>query len=128
MASVCDVIKIDRKASTFFTSALILFLAVFSAIGYGPWGDVKLFGMQFLDFFDFVTNSVLMPITAAATCIFIGWVLKPQSIIDEVEAEGNRFKAKGLYIAMVKYFAPAFVIAILISEVCRALGIGGWKI
>ena len=128
VASVCDVIKIDRKASTFFTSALILFLAVFSAIGYGPWGDVKLFGMQFLDFFDFVTNSVLMPITAAATCIFIGWVLKPQSIIDEVEAEGNRFKAKGLYIAMVKYFAPAFVIAILISEVCRALGIGGWKI
>ena len=128
VASVCDVIKIERKASTFFTSALMLFLAVFSAIGYGPWGGVKLFGMQFLDFFDFVTNSVLMPITAAATCIFIGWVLKPQAIIDEVEAEGNVFKSKGLYVAMVKYFAPAFVVAILISEVCRALGIGGWKI
>jgi len=128
VASVCDVIHIERKSSTFFTSALILFLAVFSAIGYGPWADVKLFGMQFLDFFDFITNSVLMPITAAATCIFVGWILKPDSIIQEVQEEGNSFKAKSLYVAMVKYFAPAFVIAILVSEICRALGIGGWKI
>ena len=128
VASVCDVIKIERKSATFFTTALMLFLAVFSALGYGPWGAVTLFGMQFLDFFDFVTNSVLMPITAAATCIFIGWVLKPKAIIDEVEAEGCPFKAKALYIVMVKYFAPALVIAILVSEICRAFGIGGWKI
>ena len=128
VASVCDVIKIERKSATFFTTALMLFLAVFSALGYGPWGAVTLFGMQFLDFFDFITNSVLMPITAAATCIFIGWVLKPKAIIDEVEAEGCPFKAKALYIVMVKYFAPALVIAILVSEICRAFGIGGWKI
>ena len=128
VASVCDVIKIERKAATFFTSALILFLAVFSAIGYGPWAAVKLFGMQFLDFFDFITNSALMPITAAATCIFVGWILGPKAITDEVEAEGTRFKLKGFYLVMVKYFCPAFVIAILVSEICRALGIGGWKI
>jgi len=128
VASVCDVIHIERKSATFFTSALILFLAVFSAIGYGPWSAVTLFGMQFLDFFDFITNSVLMPITAAATCVFIGWILKPDAIIEEVEAEGNSFKAKSLYLVMVKYLAPALVIAILVSEICRALGIGGWKI
>ena len=128
VASVCDVIRIERKAATFFTSALLLFLAVFSALGYGPWKNVTLCGMQFLDFFDFITNSVLMPITAAATCLFIGWILKPKAIVDEVEEAGRSFKAKALYAVMVKYFAPALVIAILVSEVCRALGIGGWKI
>jgi len=71
---------------------------------------------------------VLMPITAAATCLFIGWVLKPEAIVNEVESEGNAFKARALYVVMVKYFAPALVIAILVSEICRALGIGGWKI
>jgi len=105
-----------------------MFLATFSAIGYGPWADVRLFGMQFLDFFDFVTNSVLMPVVAAATCVFVGYVLGPRAVIDECQAEGNVFRAKGLYAAMVKYFAPVLVIAILISETCRALGIGGWKI
>lgn len=128
VASVCDVLHIERKSATFFTTALIMFLATFSAIGYGPWANVKIGGMQFLDFFDFITNSVLMPVTAAATCIFVGWILKPKAIIDEVEAEGHVFQAKHLYAVMVKWFAPALVIAILVSEVCRALGIGGWKI
>ena len=128
VASVCDLLKLERKAATFFTAALIMFLATFSAIGYGPWADVKLFGMQFLDFFDFVTNSVLMPIVAAATCVFVGYVLGPRAVIEECQAEGAEFRAKGLYVAMVKYFAPVLVIAILVSEICRALGIGGWKI
>ena len=134
VASFCDLLHIGRKAATFFTGAIILFLATFSALGYGPWGDIRLFrtetfaGFQFLDFFDFITNSVLMPIIAAATCIFIGWVLKPSAIDDEVTAEGNRFKAKILYRFMVRYFAPVLVILILVQQVCSVLGYKGWCI
>ena len=128
VASVCDLLHINRKSATFFTGALICFLATFSALGYGPWADVTIFGQQFLDFFDFITNSVLMPIVATATCIFIGWVIKPKTVIDEVETEGCAFRAKKLYTFMVKYFAPILVTAILVSEVCRYFGIGGWKI
>ena len=128
VASVCDLLQLTRKASTFFTGAVILFLATFSALGYGPWADVTVCGQQFLDFFDFITNSVLMPIVAAATCVFIGWVLTPKAIEDEVTAEGNGFRSRRLYCFMVKYFAPVFVIAILVSEICRYFKIGGWSI
>ncbi len=128
VASVCDLLHLDRKPATFFTGALILFLATFSALGYGAWADVTVCGQQFLDFFDFITNSVLMPIVAAATCIFIGWVLKPEAIADEVTADGHPFKSKSLYVFMVKYFAPLFVLAILVSEVFRYFGWYGWKI
>lgn len=128
VASVCDLLHLERKSATFFTTALMLFLATFSALGYGPWGHVKIFGMQFLDFFDFITNSALMPVVAAATCIFIGYVLTPESIVEEVESSGHPMRSKKLYVVMVKYFAPLLVVAILVSEICRALGIGGWKI
>jgi NSS family neurotransmitter:Na+ symporter len=128
VASVCDLLHLERKAATFFTAAMLMFLATFSALGYGPWADVTVFKMQFLDFFDFITNSALMPIVATATCIFVGWVLKPKSVIDEVEEGGRTFRARGLYVVMVKYFAPAFMIAILVSEICRAFKIGGWSI
>ena len=128
VAAVCDLLHIERKSATFFTGALIAFLATFSALGYGPWAKVTVCGQQFLDFFDFITNSVLMPIVAAATCIFIGWIIKPKAIVDEVEAEGKPFRAKSLYVFMVKYFAPLLVIAILVSEVCRYFKIGGWSI
>lgn len=128
VASLCDLLHIERRPSTFFCMFLVMFLATFSAIGYGPWAKVTVFGQQFLDFFDFITNSVLMPIMAAATCIFVGWVLKPKAVVNEVEVEGHVFKAKGLYVFMVKWLAPVLVIAILISEVCRYFKIGGWSI
>ena len=128
VASVCDLLRLDRKAATFFTIAVIMFLSTFSALGYVAWAKVTVFGMAFLDFFDFITNSVLMPVVAAATCVFVGYVLGPRAVIDECEAHGQAFVSKRLYTAMVKYFGPVFVIAILISEICRALGIGGWSI
>ena len=128
VASICDLLHLTRKAATFFAGTLVLFLSTFSALGYGAWSDVTVCGQRFLDFFDFITNSVLMPIVAVATCIFIGWVLKPGTIEDEVMAEGYPFKARVLYRFMVKYFAPLFVTAILVSEVCRYFKIGGWSI
>ena len=135
VASVCDLLHIDRKSSTFFMGSLIMFLATFSALGYGAWGDVRLFkgvlskdGLQFLDFFDFVTNYLLMPVVATATCIAIGWVVKPKKLIDEIEQSGHVFKVKGVYVFMVKYIAPLLMIILLVEEVIRNLGIGGWKI
>ena len=128
VASVCDVLRINRRAATFFTGSLIMFLSTFSALGYGAWGGVKVFGMPFLDFFDFVTNSVFMPVVAAFTCAFVGWVLKPEKIVEECEAQGQTMKAKRFYSFMVRYLAPALMVALLVSEICRALNIGGWSI
>jgi NSS family neurotransmitter:Na+ symporter len=128
VAAICDVMKIDRKAATFFTGTLILFLSVFSALGYGAWAHIKVFGMQFLDFFDFITNSVLMPCVALVTCVFVGWILKPKAIIEECEVDGTKMKSRAFYSFMVRYLAPALMAALLVSEVCRALGIGGWSI
>ena len=84
--------------------------------------------MMSLTLYDFTTSCILMPIVAILTCVFVGWVLPKRTLTDEVEAEGHPFKAKRLFLFLVRYIAPAFVSAILISEICRNLGIGGWKI
>jgi neurotransmitter:Na+ symporter, NSS family len=128
VAAVCDFLHLERRSATILCGVLILLLSTFSAFGYGLWKGVTVAGRPFLDFFDFITNSVLMPIVAAATCVFIGWALNPKAVVEEVESEGRVFKAKGLYAFMVRYFAPILVILILVSEVCRAFVIGGWSI
>ena len=134
VASACDLLKLERKVSTFFITAIIMFLSVFSALGYGVWGHVKMHvfpgdaGMPFLDYFDFMTNSVLMPVVAIATCIFIGWVMGPRFVIDECEADGHTMRGKAFYSFMVKYLAPALMVLLLVSEICRGLGLGGWNI
>ena len=81
-------------------------------IGVEPLGP----GTQILDFFDFISNSVMMPIVALLTCIFVGWIIKPKTIIDEVRVS-SKFKLAGAWTVMIKYIAPVIVIAILVWNV-----------
>jgi len=122
VSMIQDKLKIDRKITCLIVLVGALLLGLPSALGYGAWGGVKILGMQFLDFFDFITNSLLMPIVALCTCIFIGYILKPKTIIDEIE-ETAPFKSKGLFVIVTKYVAPVFLLAILISSVLSAFGV-----
>ena len=127
-SSFCDLFRLTRTKSALLVMVLTLALSVLSALSYGTFADIKVFGYPFLDFFDFVTNSVLMPIVATLTCIFIGWAMSPRLVVDQCERTGHVFGAKGFYALMVRYFAPLLLIAILVSEICRALKLGGWSI
>lgn len=128
VAAIGDYFKTKRKSSTFAITLWALLLGSVSAFGYGRWESFKPFGMPALDFFDFSMNSILMPIVAALTCYFVGWVLSPKRILAECHRHGGATGFKYFYIVMVKFIAPLLVIAILISEVCRAFNIGGWSI
>ncbi len=119
---VCDKFNVKRNVSCLIVFAFSLALGLVSCFGYSIWSEVKIIGMQFLDFFDFITNSVMMPITALFTCIFIGYVIKPKTIIDEVELTSG-FKRKDLFTVVIKYFAPVCIVLILISSVLSAFGI-----
>ena len=90
-------------------------------MGNGVWANVKIFNMDILSFFDFISNSVLMPIVALLTCIFIGYVIKPKTIIDEVELSG-KFKRKKLFTVVIKYIAPICIVLILITALLQAFG------
>lgn len=128
VAAIGDYFKTKRKSSTFAITLWALLLGSVSAFGYGRWESFKPFGLPALDFFDFSMNSILMPIVAALTCYFVGWVLSPKRILAECHRHGGATGFKYFYIVMVKFIAPLLVIAILISEVCRAFNIGGWSI
>ena len=117
-----DKLKLGRKTACVVVLALSVVLGIPSALGYGVWGGVKIIGMQFLDFFDFISNSVLMPIVALLTAIFVGYVIKPKSCIDEIE-ETAPFKRKNLFVVVIKYIAPICIVLILLSSVLDAFGI-----
>ena len=74
---------------------------------------------QILDILDYISNYVLMPVVSIATCVFIGWIAKPKTIIDEVKRNGEAFGREKLYIVMVKYITPVLLALLLL----QALGI-----
>lgn len=119
---LCDKAKLARRPAIIIATAGVILLGIPSCLGYGPWGHITVMGMQFLDFFDFITNSVLMPISAIATCIFVGHVLGCDFIETEVESSGE-FKRKKLFRVMIRYVAPVMLAAILASELLKYFGI-----
>ena len=98
--------------STFFISVIV-------CLGYNvfyfeyklPNGSVA----QILDIFDYVSNTILMPIVGILTCVLIGWVVKPKTAIDEITLTGEKFGRKSLYIVMVKYISPLCLLIILLA-------------
>lgn len=111
-----------RKKATLIVGGIMIVLGSLSSLGYGPLAGIKIIGMQFLDFFDFITNSVMMPIAAITTCILVSKVVGIEKIEEEVELEGATFKRKKIFRFMIKYLCPFFAVIILISSVANAFG------
>ena len=74
---------------------------------------------QILDIMDYVSNNILMPIVSIGTCILIGWILKPQTIVDEARKNGEKFGREKLYKVMIKFITPVLLLVLLL----KALGV-----
>ena len=117
-----DKLKLDRKVSCLIVLGISVLLGVPSSLGYSAWSELKILGMQVLDFFDFASNNIMMPLIALVTCIFVSFFIKPKTVIDEVELSG-KFKWRGLFAVVIKYIAPVCILVILVSSVLSAFGV-----
>ena len=114
----------SRRKSLVITIVFIVVAGLFINSGYNvlsfiqPLGE----GSSLLDFADFISNSVIMPIVALLTCVFVGWIIKPKTIIDEVRISAP-FKMAKAWSVMVKYVAPVLVVVILVTALAQSLGI-----
>ena len=112
----------SRERATAIIGLIMVALGSLSALGYGPLAGVTVFGMQFLDFFDFLTNSVMMPIAAITTCLLVSRVIGVEKIEEEVTLDSKPFRRKKIFNFMIRYLCPIFAAIILVSSVANALG------
>lgn len=117
-----DELHWSRKKSTIILGIIMIGLGTLSCLGYGPLSNVTIIGMQFLDFFDFLTNSVMMPIAAIAICIFVSRVIGLEKVEAEITKDGNSFKRKKIFNFMIQYLCPIFAFIILLSSIANAFG------
>lgn len=119
----CDKTNWSRHKACGIVLTFSLIMGIPSCLGFGPLSFISWMGMSVLDIMDFISNSILMPICALLTCIFVGFIIRPKAIIDEVTRNGESFKSRTMFVVMIKWIAPVFLILILISSVANALGI-----
>lgn len=114
VSSIMDRFKVGRIPACLICLVLSVLLGVPSSLGNGVWADITILGMDFLTFFDFISNNVLMPIVALATSIMVGWVLGADTIIAELTKNKEKLGREMLYRVTIKYIAPVLLVIILV--------------
>ncbi|MBR1763783.1 MAG: sodium-dependent transporter [Ruminococcus sp.] len=113
----------SRKKATIIETAVAMAISIVICLGYNAfYFEIKLpntsadGSAQLLDIFDYASNNIFMPIVAISTCILIGWIVKPKTVIDEATRNGERMGRRKLYIVMVKFIAPVLLFVLLLGS------------
>ena len=120
VSGLMDKFHLTRKKSAVITTVYAIVGMLVVCFGYNIWYfELKLPNgatAQILDVMDYLSNNIFMPLVAILSCILIGWVVKPKTVIDEVTRNGEKFVRKGLYIVMVKFVAPVLLALLLLQS------------
>ena len=120
VSGLMDKFHLTRKKSAVITTVYAFVGMLVVCFGYNIWYfELKLPNgatAQILDVMDYLSNNIFMPLVAILSCILIGWVVKPKTVIDEVTRNGEKFGRKKLYIVMVKFVAPILLALLLLQS------------
>ena len=122
VSTLADKLHWNRRICCLAVFLFSLLLGIPSSLGNGLWSGFLLLGKDILSFFDFISNSVLMPIVALLTCIFVAYFIKTKPIEEEIEASAP-FRAKRLFQIVIRYVAPVCILIILLTSVLGAFGV-----
>lgn len=120
VSCMMDQFGINRTKASVIETVIALIGGIVVCLGYNHlYFDIVLPNgahAQVLDIMDYISNNCLMPIVAIGTCILIGWVVKPETVVDEVEKTGCKFGRRRLFIVMIKVIAPIMLFILLLKS------------
>lgn len=108
---------VSRQYSTIIVTGIAIILGTACSLSLGVWSDVKMFGMGFFDFFDFVTAKFIMPLGGMLITVFVGWYLDRKLVIDEMTNEGAGWKRSArVVLFLIRWVAPVGVGAVFLNQ------------
>jgi NSS family neurotransmitter:Na+ symporter len=123
VSNIMDLTRMSRFKATILSAVYCVVVGSLCSLGFGPLSFVKIIGFDILDFLDFISNSVMMPVLAFFTAVFIGFKLKPEFLIAEAEEGGASFRLKKFWAFMIKWICPIGIVAILVSSILSGFGL-----
>lgn len=109
---------ISRKSGAWIETAVCCIIGVFCSLSMGAVDEIKLFGMPFLSFCDYLTAQILLPLGAFLTCLFVGWYVPKHIVRDEFTNWGTTRNAPvfGVFLFAVRFLCPVGIAAIFLHQ------------
>ena len=109
----CILVCADQLGGASFTPWKLLNL---------PETSIRMWNDCWLDFFDMLSEGVMMPLGALLMSIMIGWEIGPEMVKEECEQSGHAMGSYGFFKVCVKFITPLCMILILYGQLTDFFG------
>lgn len=108
---------LPRKRGAWVETAVCSLLAIVCSLSCGAVPGLELFGMSVLDFCDYLTGQILLPLGALFACLFVGWYL-PRGLVQEEFTNWGTLRGRlfGVFLVMVRVVCPLCITAIFLHQ------------
>lgn len=116
VASLAKGDESKRKRLAWIVGLLIFAAGVPSALSFGLWSDITLFGKSIFDAVDFLVSNLLMPLGALLIAVFVPLKMKRELLMKELQADspvGRRLFV--LWLLLLKYVAPLAILFVFLN-------------
>ena len=79
--------------------------------------EPKNWAADWLDFWDALSEGVMMPLGALLMCLMIGWEIGPEFVKEETEQSGHAMGSYGFFKVCVKFITPLIMVLILYGQI-----------
>ena len=107
---------LGRKSASFLTILAIGLLGVPATLSQSLTAELKIFGMNPFDLFDFLSSNVLLPLGGILICLFVGWVYGLPELEKQLSNNGTLHNKPLIRIVffLIRYVTPLSIAAVLL--------------
>ncbi|EIA6283963.1 sodium-dependent transporter, partial [Listeria monocytogenes] len=107
---------VNRKKASLWMGLVIVLMAIPSALSFGVWSDVQIFGLSIFDAADYLVSNIILPVGALFIAIFVGYRLPRELLLKEFTTSSHFGKKVFiLWLFLIKYIAPIAIIFVFLS-------------
>lgn len=107
----------SRTSAAAIVTLTCCIIAVFCSLSCGAVSGLTVMGKSLMDFCDFLTAQILLPLGSFLTCIFVGWVV-PNKLVKAEFTNWDTVSGKlyGIWLFMIRFICPLCIAAIFLHQ------------
>lgn len=115
---VIEKYHISRVKAAIGVGSLIMIIGIPTLLSFGPWSDIKVFGYNFFDLYDYATSNIALPLIGLAGSLILGFTWSKKVVMNEVTNNGKiKFALKNVWYYSVKYLSPVLLIIVFLTSI-----------
>lgn len=109
-------LHISRPKGAIIETVIAIMIGVVCSLSCGAM-DITVFGKSFLNFCDYLTSNILLPLGSFFTCILVGWVAPRKMVKDEFTNWGTvSRRVYGIWLFLIRFVSPVCILVVFLHQ------------